>query len=172
MVDEYRKLSPDVAAWTAADNVWDNNDIYAIKIGSPTSDVLQDTPQDRLWRKIVHAGAGLLALAFVATGCGPVSNTGEVTGTDTDIPAAGTAPSGFPVKTITSGVETFSTGKPGDMSISRVEITDAVGTEAVGPDEDNPPGMVRVEVGAGENRWGWVPADENGKPKKGYMPAQ
>lgn len=160
MANERTQQTPDVVVWNAAESVWNNDDSYTT--GIPTSGILQRAPSpSRLWRKIVHSGAGILALAFITSRCVPIA----------DIPAnIGTAPSGFPVKTIASGVETFSTGKPRDMPIPRAEMTDP--TNGVSSGEENPPGMVRVEVGAGDNRWGWVPADKNGNPKREYVPAQ
>jgi hypothetical protein len=111
------------------------------------------------------ASIGLISLGLI--GCAPDIHTG----TRTDLPITD-APSGFPVKTITSGVETFSTGNPSDASIPRSELTDPVGEplqNSVYPGSvdgmPNPPGMVNVLVSSQE---AWVPADEEGHAKDNY----
>jgi hypothetical protein len=105
-------------------------------------------------------------LSFGLLGCAPDMNTGS----RTDLPMQD-APSGFPFSTITSGVETFSTGNPDDMSIPRSEFTDPVGEPLQNNSSGsvdgipNPQGMVNVLVSSQE---AWVPADDEGYPKDGY----
>jgi hypothetical protein len=105
-------------------------------------------------------------LSFGLLGCAPDMSTGS----RTDLPMSGEAPSGFPFKTITSGVETFSTGNPNDASIPRSEFTDPVGEPLQNNSGSvdgilNPQGMVNVLVSGQE---AWVPADDEGYPKDGY----
>ena len=167
-----RGITPDVAAWNAADNVWNNNDLYQIKTGITLTDNIPSHNPNKLWRRLVVGGAGLLALGIVAAGCGPV----ETSGANADIPAAvGGAPSGFPVPGIEGTTPVFRTGNPRDMSIPQAEMTDPVGkplnhrdlNEKTGSVDGilNPPGTVNVLVSGQE---AWVPADEAGQPKPGY----
>lgn len=161
---------PDITAWKAAEAVGRGEDIQAIKRSrlprtSASKDILAEPKNERTWNRLVWTGAGIMALLFVAGGA-PVS-AGESMRAH-DVPASsGEAPSGFPVKSITSSVETFSTGNPEDMSIPRSEMTDPVyePTQRFPGSVDgipNPPGTINV-LRSGQEAW--VRADEDGHEK-------